>query len=445
MPRKHPGSITRRLLVASLTTFPLLLALTGVAIDRAHNSSLVKAEYDRLRLQFFGLLGGIEWQEGHLIMSERLQESRFAQFRSGLYGSIASNTGKPLWRSASSESLKLPEAVVPKQAGQAVISSVDINGKPHFHYRYLAIWENENGGETPLLFSIYSDKSTLLAELSQFRQQLAIWLGSVLVFAIILSSGILYWGLRPLRQLAQDLADLERGDKFALDDVYPRELRGVTSNLNQLLEKEQKQRERYRNTLADLAHSLKTPLAVLRSEELGAEDRREQLQRMDNIVSYQLQRAVGIGQHSMLRKVMIAPLLSRLCATLTKVHRDKAIDFQIAVDANTRVAIDEQDGMELFGNLLDNASKACRSTVKIQSRVVGHQLVEICIEDDGSGIAEADRAKLLQRGQRGDQYGAGQGIGLAVVRDIIESYNADIAISTSAELGGAKFVLTLAQ
>lgn len=442
MPQKRPGSITRRLLVASLTTFPLLLALTGVAIDRAHTSSLLKAEYDRLRLQFFGLLGGIEWQEGHLVMSERLQESRFTQFRSGLYATIASDTGKPLWRSLSSESLKLPAAEVPQRAGQAIITSVSINNKPHFNYRYLAIWENDNGGETPLLFSIYSDKTTLLGELNRFRQQLAIWLGSVLVFAIVLSAIILYWGLRPLRKLAQDLADLERGDKIALDDAYPRELHGVTENLNQLLEKEQKQRERYRNTLADLAHSLKTPLAVLRAEDLSHHDRREQLQRMENIVAYQLQRAVGTGQHGLLRKVDLAPLLHRLGATLVKVHRDKSIQLTVNVADDLRIAIDEQDSMELFGNLLDNACKACQARVTV-SASVSDTRVELAIEDDGPGIPEENRDTLLQRGQRGDQYGAGQGIGLAVVRDIIESYNADISITASATLGGARFVLTL--
>lgn len=442
MSRKRSGSITRRLLVASLTTFPLLLALTGIAIDRAHTSSLLKAEYDRLRLQFFGLLGGIEWQEGHLVMSERLQESRFTQFRSGLYATIASDTGQPLWRSLSSESLKLPAPEVPQRAGLAVITSIDINDKPHFSYRYLAIWENDNGGETPLLFSIYSDKSSLLGELNRFRQQLAIWLGSVLIFAIILSAGILYWGLRPLRKLAEDLADLERGDKIALDDAYPRELHGVTRNLNQLLEKEQKQRERYRNTLADLAHSLKTPLAVLRSEDLGQHDRREQLQRMEHIVAYQLQRAVGTGQHSMLRKVPIGPLLNRLGATLVKVYRDKSIDLSVNVTDDLRVAIDEQDCMELFGNLLDNACKACRERVSI-SCTTSDTRIEIAIEDDGPGIPEESRTTLLRRGQRGDQYGAGQGIGLAVVRDIIESYDANISIAESRALGGAKFCLTL--
>jgi two-component system sensor histidine kinase PhoQ len=442
MARKHPGSITRRLLFASLTAFPLLLLLTGVAIDRAHTNSLLKAEYDRLKLQFFGLLGAMEWQEGHLVMSERLQEARFTQFRSGLYGVVSSDTGKPLWRSMSSESLKLPEVVIPHRAGQAIHDSVVIEDKAHFSYRYLAIWENEQGGETPLLFSLYVEKTPFLAEQRRFQQQLTIWLGSVLIVAIVLSAAILYWGLRPLRRLAEDLAKLERGDQLALGDNYPRELLAITSNLNQLLDKEQKQRERYRNTLGDLAHSLKTPLAVLRAQDLSSEDRREQLQRMEHIVAYQLQRAVGSGQHSLLRKLDVKPLLNRLCASLNKVYRAKTILFTVEVDASIKIAMDEQDSMELFGNLLDNACKACVQHIHISTREE-QQRIQILLEDDGPGISEAQRCELLKRGQRGDQYGTGQGIGLAVVRDIIESYDAQIEISQSNKLGGAKITLTL--
>jgi two-component system, OmpR family, sensor histidine kinase PhoQ len=439
---KRPGSITRRLLFAILFTFPLLLILTGIAIDKAHTNSLLKAEYDRLRLQFFALLGAMEWQEGHLIMGDRLQEARFNQFRSGLYGEVSSDTGKPLWQSLSSDSLELPVVSDPPKPGQAVHSETIVDGEALFLYRYLAIWESESGLDIPLLFSIYAAKAPFAAEQHRFQQQLAIWLGLVLALSMALSVVVLYWGLRPLRQLAKDLASLERGDRLTLGDAYPRELTGVTSNLNQLLSKEQKQRERYRNTLADLAHSLKTPLAVLRSEDLSAPDRREQLQRMENIVAYQLQRAVGSGKHNLLTKLPLRPLLERLATSLKKVYRTKNPDIQITLDSSTKLAMDEQDCMELFGNLLDNACKACQTRVVVSGHVADG-IARIEIDDDGEGINEQQRETLLQRGKRGDQYDAGQGIGLAVVRDIIESYDATIDIAQAEDLGGARVILAL--
>ena len=113
MPSRRPGSITRRLIIASLCTFPLLLILTGIAIARAYTTSLLNAEQQRLKLQFFGLLGAMEWQRDNLNMSERLREPRFSQFRSGLCAQITNQQGKILWRSLSAETLELPIAQTP--------------------------------------------------------------------------------------------------------------------------------------------------------------------------------------------------------------------------------------------------------------------------------------------------------------------------------------------
>ena len=442
MPSRRPGSITRRLIIASLCTFPLLLILTGIAIDRAYTTSLLNAEQQRLKLQFFGLLGAMEWQRDNLNMSERLREPRFSQFRSGLYAQITNQQGKILWRSLSAETLELPIAQTPPAPGKEIISDVAVNRQPYFLFQYLAIWEDDNEKEIPLLFSIYLHKAPYLGELRQFRQQLALWLGLVLVLAIGISIAILYWGLRPLRNLANDLSRLERGEQLELSHQYPRELTGVTSNLNQLLQKEKKQRERYRNTLADLAHSLKTPLAVLRAEELDKSAQREQLSRMENIVAYQLQRAVSSGHQPLMAKTPLQPLLEKLLNSLEKVYRGKNIQFHTDLPMPCQLAMDEQDCLELLGNLLDNASKACHDTIIITGRQQD-TTYELCIDDDGPGINEDQRQYLLNRGQRGDQYGAGQGLGLAIASDIVSSYEAELHFETAPELGGTRVRLRL--
>ena len=420
---------------------PVLLGVTGIAIDRAHTSSLISAEQEQLRLQFFGLLGALEWQDDEFEMGDRLKEPRFWQFRSGLYAEIRRRDGSIIWRSVSSDTLTLPAPQNMPRSGQELFGETQINKAPFFTFHYHAIWETDDENEVPLLFSLYAQQSTLLNERNNFRSQISLWLALVLIISSVVSAIILYWGLRPLRQLAKDLLRLEQGETLQLSDTYPRELQGITHNLNQLLNKEKKQRERYRNTLADLAHSLKTPLAVLKSGSADSQVIDEQISRMDNIINYQLKRAVSSGKQSLSSKTTIRLLINRLNQSLEKVYRDKALQFNNLLPANLMLAVDEQDAMELFGNLLDNASKACQQQILI-SATQSARLCHIIIEDDGPGIEESQRQTLLQRGLRGDQYGQGQGLGLAIVRDIIDSYEGDISFDASS-LGGLKITLTL--
>lgn len=431
----RPYSLTGRLLVAMLVAMPVLLAFTGVAIDRAHTSSLLKAEQDRMRLQFFGLLGAVEWRNDSLEMGERLQEPRFWQFRSGLYARIAIPGGETLWQSLSSDTINLPTETRPPEAGEERFDTTVVDGSPSFRFLYHVVWEDEDGTTTPLLFSLYTDQQPLNAEQQQFRWRLFLWMSLALLLFLVISGGILIWGLRPLRQLARDLHQLERGASDTLADNYPRELRGITANLNLLLDKEQRQRQRYRNTLADLAHSLKTPLAVLRGTTDPAE-RAEQLDRMDRIISYQLKRAVSSGQQGLRQRTPLLPLLDRLCRTLDKVYRDKAPQITIDVAEGLTAPIDEQDAMELFGNLLDNACKACRRKINVSAQQQGNEVV-VMVDDDGEGISQEQAEQITARGKRGDQYGQGQGLGLAIVRDIADSYKAKLGFEKS-PLGGCR-------
>lgn len=440
LPRRQ-ASIARRLFFANLCILPLLLILTGVAIDRAHTSSLTQAEHERLKLHFFSLLGAIEWQQDSVSMGDRLKEPKFWQFRSGLYANIATAKREIIWQSLSAESLSLAENLPVPTSGEAILSDTVFDREPYFYYRYHAIWELENQLELPLIFTVYSSKSLFIQEQQKFQKQLLLWLGIVLIVTLLISLLLLYWGLRPLRVLAQDVSRLESGKAEQLKGQYPRELQSITHNLNQLLKKESKQRDRYRNTLADLAHSLKTPLAVLQTQRQNASSQ-EQLARMENIINYQLNRAVSsnAGSSSLHPSCHIAALAERLVATLEKVYASKGISFEVSIDSTLSLPIDEQDAMELLGNLLDNAAKACRRRINISSHS-GDSEQYIYIDDDGAGISEAQKEALLKRGTRGDQYSAGQGLGLAIARDILHSYNASLTFQTS-PFGGNRSALS---
>lgn len=441
-PESH--SIVRRLLLASFLTLPLFLGVTGYAIDQAHTRSLVSAEQSQLQLQFYGILGVMEWSNTEAVTVDRLREPRFWQFRSGLYAFIHSNNGVLQWQSSSANSMEfLRNAYGKSPLGEAVFDEYEARGDRYFRYRYHVIWEDEHGVEFPLIFTLLHSQEGFHAEVLSFRQNIALWLGLAGVFLLGIQLMILRWGLSPLTTLARELRDLEAGSRTHLSQHYPAELTGITRNLNRLLEKEQQQRDRYRNTLGDLAHSLKTPLSVLRSVSHDKKDPliEEQLDKMGNIIAYQLQRAVTAGPRRLGGKTPLQPLLKRLLNSLDKVYRDKSLHFELDCDASLALAVDEQDLLEVLGNLADNACKAAASQIVIHAATAGDK-VRLSVEDDGPGFPEQDAALFLERGNRGDQYGSGHGLGLAVAADIVQAYDGRLDIGRS-EYGGASIQLEL--
>ena len=379
------------------------------------------------------------------ISVERLREPRFWQFRSGLYAFIHTRNGYVQWQSSSANSMEyLQEAFATTPAGKEVFDEIVLRGTPYFRYRYHVIWEDEHGVEFPLIFTLLEHQDTFRQELLSFRKNIALWLGLAAVILLLIQIVVLRWGLRPLRDMSRELRALEAGERESLGGIYPHELTGITHNLNRLLEKEQQQRERYRNTLGNLAHSLKTPLSVMRSVTTSKTDPliAEQLAKMNNIIAYQLQRAVSAGPRRLGAKTPLRALLDRLCQTLAKVYHDNNLSFPLNCDEHTALAMDEQDLMELLGNLIDNACKAANSVVAVNVRQLSATSVELAIEDDGPGFPEEKIDLMMERGKRGDQYGSGQGLGLAVAVDILNAYEAELAIERST-LGGAKVAMTL--
>ena len=439
-----PNSIGRRLLLASMIVLPLYLASIGWFLSRSFEASQLTAALERYRVQFYALLGAIEFDSEGIKISPNTGDPRLRQINSGLYATIQRPQGEILWQSPSSQALELSKELLasdnPPRAGHERFDTVS-HPASFVRFQYQTVWESEDGEDIPLAFTILEDQSTLQVELRAFKRQLWLGLGSAALLLTIAQAVILRWGLQPLRRLAHDLTDLEQGKRAELPDRYPEELQPLATNLNQLLEREQKQRERYRNTLGDLAHSLKTPLAVLRQQSAAEIPDRplleEQIARMDQLIGYQLQRAVASSPHRLQQKVLLRPIIDKLTATFSKVYFDKQPQFRVTIASDCECRADEADLLEVLGNLLDNACKACRKNIQISASDNERWLL-IVIEDDGPGIPEANRASILQRGQRADTYQPGQGIGLAVVIDILDSYTAELDIGSSV-LGGARF------
>ncbi len=448
------GSIASRLLLASALLLPLFLGLTGFFLDRAFENSLEVAERSRLRGHVNLLMSVAEPETknnritGLRVTSVTLSEADFEHPNSGLYGYIFDGQNKPVWHSNSAALNSPPDyADIAKSdtPGKMLFSTKHLFGQPHFVARYTVNWEDAKGNPTPFHFVVIHSTEEYEAELSAYRNELWRWLGTAGIFLLIAQTLILRWGLRPLGKLAVALKAMQSGDTSSIEGEHPKELQRIVSNLNQVLDREQSLRQRYRNSLADLAHSLKTPLAVLQSKinQSATPDNElsEQVARMNQVVTYQLQRAVSSQQKGTFRRTRIEPIAQRLFATLQKVYAAKHMQQELDLAPNSVVAGDEQDVMELVGNLLENAFKYGKHQVRMRSAMEANRL-RIDIEDDGPGVPENQRERILERGQRLDTSIPGQGIGLSVAAEIVRSYGGDIRIHTS-ELGGACFSILM--
>lgn len=435
----HPHSLSGRLTLASCLLLPIILGLTSFILERAFNESLESSYREQLQLQTFVLMGAAEAGGGELWMPAILQEPRFTHPNSGLYGLITNPDGKVLWQSPSALGVELP-AKPPQASEQTTRHGRLPNG--WFYFSYQVIWETEDGRETPFIFTSYETPSLYHQELVTFRWHLWSGLGLLAVFLLSAQILILRWGLHPLNQVASDLRQIEQGKANLLQGDYPHEISHVTDNLNLLLETEKRQRQRYHDTLADLAHSLKTPLAVLRNkvDERHDEELDEQIQRMDQIISHQLNRATQQSAHQLFKPVSIKHCVERIGNALGKVYQDKSPQFSVRGN-NLQFKGDERDLMEMLGNLLDNAFKYGQGQVAVDLSATTEQLL-IRIEDDGPGVSDSLSGAILNRGTRADNLQPGQGIGLSVVRDILSAYKGELHIETSA-LGGAAFCLQL--
>ena len=309
---------------------------------------------------------------------------------------------------------------------------------------YLSILDNGR----IIIISVAESDFTQLITSQRFR--LALFL---LFFVLLLSLSLyvlLVKGFKPLKEMAHDLEVIAAGKGDQLNASYATEFNNMKTSLNNLLNAEKSQRERYRNTLADLAHSLKTPLAVLQgaaNEGLSHDEyqklTQEQVRRMDQIIQHQLNRAVkSIGDGTKTSAVSVAPIIERILLVLSKVYRDKDVHTILNLEHKIELIADERDLMEVLGNLLENAFKYCRSEVAI-TMYDDKDSVYFVIEDDGSGVSEHMRYTILERGERADTSATpGQGIGLSVAVDILSSYNCRLEVEDSFALGGAKFSIT---
>jgi two-component system sensor histidine kinase PhoQ len=310
-------------------------------------------------------------------------------------------------------------------------------------------WELPSGDLDPYTFSVAESLEAYYAQIAAFRRQLLGWFAAVAIVMLFSISLLMRGLLRPLRQIEREIGEIEEGRRQSLSENLPSELHGVARNVNLLIGSERARSERYMHTLDNLAHSLKTPLAAMRSviaehpqSDLGKRVA-GQVERMHDIVRYQLRKPASYAAEGFgMAAVAVEKELKRLVEALLKVYKDK--NPEIALDVSDGVVFrgDRGDFLELAGNLLDNACKWCRARVELRIRTTDGAGMELIVADDGPGIPAELADVLLERGMRLDESAPGHGIGLAVVRDIAVSYGGGVRIAPSG-LGGAEITVTL--
>lgn len=450
------SSLSARLLISVTLLLVLFFGATIVVLESAFREAGEQAQEDILDGMLMALIAEAEPNEkGELEMPPELREPRFGNLGSGLYGALYDDTGTPVWTSRSSLGLNVPYGP-PPEPGTNRFSRLQLeDGTPLMALSLAVQWELVNGELKPYTFNVAQSLDSFHAQVARFRRQLFTWFAAVAIIMLSAMSFVMRGLLRPLRQIESEIGEVEEGRRQTLSADYPTELTGVARNMNMLIGSERARAERYRNTLDNLAHSLKTPLAAIRTvlSERDADEFTErvesQVERMNDIVRYQLRKPATIHTETLgVVAVAIEPELARLVDGLAKVYKDKNPRIKLDVTDGMRFHGETGDFLEVAGNLLDNACKWCRHRVKLTVRPLEAGNVEtggmsLTVEDDGPGIPAEAADALVQRGTRLDENAPGHGIGLAVVKEIAASYGGDVTIARS-DLGGAEITVTIA-
>lgn len=296
--------------------------------------------------------------------------------------------------------------------------------------------------------SVSEDYTPIINSLQSLTVTIAILNVSIILIVILFQRLIVNKSMEPLTRTSEELSLLGAGEKKFLNESVPEEVKPLVKEINKLLIMVDNRIKRSTTALGNLAHALKTPLTFIEQSISGEElvlnkqtlkEIQSATKQIHNQLNHELRRARIIGTTAHGQKINIRELVNPLIETLKTIYHDKPLNFIIDIKSDVIFVGDRYDLMELFGNLLDNACKWAYSNVKIE--VNDNDGLSIIIEDDGPGITDEMIAKIEKRGTRIDESGEGYGLGLSIVREIIDLNNASHRYSRSKKYGGLKITL----
>jgi signal transduction histidine kinase len=433
------GTLRIRLILLAAVAISALLAVSGVSLSILFERHVERFVVGELTTHFEQLVSGLSFDaQGKLQSTARLSDPRFTQPQGGMYWQV-DEKGQPSLRSRSmwDESFAVPTPpdepaedhahVMPGPGGIEVLA-----------LEKLVILPDAAGTEHPLVITVGMERARVQETISGFKEPLII--GLALLYAALLAATLLVimLGLTPLRILRNAVEALRTGRSSRISGDHPEEVATLVGEVNALVEAREKQLERARQRAGNLAHGLKTPLTVLTATaaQLAASGQKEQAanirlaaDQMRDLVDRELARsrmAAGVSSH----RSPLLPAVQRVVGTLQRAPRGDAITWTVEVPADTHIAIDGTDLLELLGNLIDNARKHARANVRI-----GHDGKQLAVEDDGPGVAPEKLSTITRRGVKLDALAPGSGLGLSIVSDLADVYDFSLVFEKS-ELGG---------
>lgn len=290
----------------------------------------------------------------------------------------------------------------------------------------------------PVTITVAEDVRSLLRDVRIFDAVFGLFALFALIVLVIIQRAAIRDSLRPLNTAEDDIAGLEHGQVEALNEDVPGEIKPLVRAINRLLKLLGERLRRSRNSIGNLAHALKGPLNELSywadTRDAGSEAQtRTQVETVRTLIERELKRARLAGEGSPGAVFDAEAEFPPLIETLRRLHPEKSLEFDVRILSGRRYPADREDMLELIGNLLDNACKWARGTVRI---TVTNPGLAVVIEDDGPGVPEEQLTALAQRGLRLDETASGHGLGLAIARDIVEQYRGEIYFDRSPALGG---------
>lgn len=445
------NSLRQRLLISAALLLLVFLGLMGLGLNNAFKQSVLNNAQDSLRNQIVLLISNIDVIDAKLSVPEVLSEARLSQADSDLFAQISSPIDGVIWRSASLLGRELPE-LSGSLGDFRFFSDVDWPDNPSVYATNLTVeWETEQG-DLPFIIQVAEKTDAYHKRLAAYQQQIAIWLSVLGASLLVLLLALLSWALRPLVRVTRQVSEIEQGKRQRFDEDYPNEVSRLTQNLNQLLNFDEQRITRQKEVLGNLAHSLKTPIAVLKGLKFGTKNIVEvtqQLNAMQTIIDYQLQSASAVGRRRFARPIDVQSATEQIVSSLDKLYQSKGISCTIEFTPDTQFYGDQGDWMELVGNLLDNAYKWAAShvalvvsNVPLKEGTSHRSATQLIVEDDGVGIDDELKATILQRGVRLDSQTPGHGLGLHIVKGIVEAYEGELDIVDN-QPKGTRFQVTL--
>jgi signal transduction histidine kinase len=449
---KSPSLARRLLLLATTWIIPLLL-LGGVALDRVV-SRIFTANFDARLQQYLTSLIAISeiGSLGEVRLSRPLGDQGFSEIYSGLYFQISLNNQTPF------RSRSLWDRDIPVNLNVQLRTAVTSQRTLWSNQEHLRLTERDiklPGAPQRLRFVVAARSDALQKQISEFRRTLVRSLSALGLGLILLSALQATYGLWPLRRVRRGLEAIRSGRTRRLENDYPLEVQPLANEMNALLDHGDSAAEQARTHAGNLAHALKTPMAVLLNDardgdQVEAEIVLTQVELMKKHVEHHLARARTLGRRAMIgARTPVMPSLESLQRVLERIYqnyKNRTLSVTIEGDSSLYFRGEKQDLEEIIGNLMDNASKygGGKVTVVVQSVQDNMQrMVRIVVEDNGTGIPPGLRSHLFKRGTRLDESKTGTGLGLAIVRDVVEIYGGDVSLGDSISLGGLKVVVTL--